>query len=224
MSPSEKTQARAGGGSAPGGGGGPARAAAGARPAGASAPAAAPEVGHLGGGPRPSAGGTAPQPRVSAPAPDRGPARAGERDADRPQAASPDRPAPAPEEHEGDDDAHRRVRLTVARLHLWSVAKLAFLLSVALGIVLVVAVAVVWSLLEATGVFAQLEGLAGEVFGAESDFDLTSVLGLSRVVSVAVFVAVLDVVLVTALAVLAAFLYNTASSLVGGLRLTLSDD
>ena len=42
--------------------------------------------------------------------------------------------------------------------------------------------------------------------------------------ALAIVVGVIDVILLTALATLAAFLYNVSSSLVGGLQLTLTDD
>ena len=127
------------------------------------------------------------------------------------------------EEHEH-GGASRRVRLTVARISPWSVAKLSFLLSVALGVVLVVAVALLWSVLDAMGVFSDVDGVIREVVGSESDFALMDVVGFGRILSVTVFVAVVDVVLLTALATLGALIYNGASALVGGLRLTLSDD
>ena len=49
-------------------------------------------------------------------------------------------------------------------------------------------------------------------------------LGFGRVVSLSIVIAVIDVVLLTALATLGAFLYNIVASLVGGLHLTLTDD
>jgi hypothetical protein len=116
------------------------------------------------------------------------------------------------------------VRLTVARLNPWSVLKLSFLLSVALGVALVVAVAVLWSVLEGMGVFADVDSVIREVVGSESSFDLMQVLGLSRVLSLAVVVAVVDVVLLTVMATLGAVLYNICGALVGGVRLTLTDD
>ena len=49
-------------------------------------------------------------------------------------------------------------------------------------------------------------------------------LGFGRVVSLSIVIAVVDVILLTALATLGAFLYNIVASLVGGLHLTLTDD
>ncbi|PWJ55753.1 Transmembrane protein of unknown function [Quadrisphaera granulorum] len=121
-------------------------------------------------------------------------------------------------------DAPRRVRLSLSRVSLWSVARLAFLLSVALGIIAVVAVTVLWSILNGMGVFAQLDSVISDVVGSESNFRVADLLSLSRVLSVTVFLAVVDVVLLTLLSTLSALLYNLASGLVGGVRLTLSDD
>lgn len=116
------------------------------------------------------------------------------------------------------------MRLSLSRVNLWSVARLAFLLSVALGIIAVVVVTLLWAVLNTMGVFTQLDSVISDVVGTESDFRLADLLSLPRVLSVTVFLAVVDVVLVTLVTTIAALLYNLASGLVGGIRLTLSDD
>ncbi|WP_404386308.1 DUF3566 domain-containing protein [Knoellia locipacati] len=119
----------------------------------------------------------------------------------------------------------RRVRLTVSRVDPWSAMKMSFLLSVALGIAGVVMVAVLWTILAGMGVFESVNGLVGQIIqDGENTFDIMDFLGFGRVVSLAIVVGVIDVILMTALATLAAFLYNVSSSLVGGLQLTLTDD
>lgn len=118
----------------------------------------------------------------------------------------------------------RRARLTVSRVDPWSVLKLSFLLSVGVGIAIVMAAFVFWSVLDGMGLFTQVDSLVRDVVGEESPVELESVFGLGRVLSLATVVAVVDVVLLTALATLGAVLYNLASSLVGGLQVTLSDD
>jgi hypothetical protein len=124
----------------------------------------------------------------------------------------------------GVDSVPRRVRLTLARVDPWSVTKLSFLLSVAVGIALVVATAVIWSVLDGMGVFTDLNGLLKDVVGNEVDFNLLDYVGFGKVISLATVVAVADVVLLTALSTILAFLYNVSSALVGGLHVTLSDD
>lgn len=119
----------------------------------------------------------------------------------------------------------RRVRLTVSRVDPWSAMKMSFLLSVALGIAGVVMISVLWMILAGMGVFDQVNDLVGQIIqDGENSFDIMDFLGFGRVVSLAIVVGVIDVILMTALATLAAFLYNVSSSLVGGLQLTLTDD
>lgn len=119
--------------------------------------------------------------------------------------------------------ATRRVRLLVSRVDPWSVMKLAFLLSVSLGIILVVAVAILWSVLNGMGVWNQLNTITSEITDSEQ-FDIATFVSLSRVVAGATVVAVANVVLMTAMATLGAVIYNITAQLVGGLQVTLSDD
>ena len=122
------------------------------------------------------------------------------------------------------DGAPRRVRLAISRVDPWSVMKLSFLLSVAIGIMIVVAAAVVWLVLDGLSVFTKVNDMVGEIVGKESSPDILQYVKFSRVVSGATFVAVIDVVLLTALSTIGAFLYNITASLVGGVTLTLTDD
>lgn len=119
--------------------------------------------------------------------------------------------------------APRRVRLTVARVDPWSVMKLAFLLSVAIGIAMVVAAGVLWTVLDGMGIFTQVNDFLSQILGA-GRFDVNDYIGFGKVVSLGTVIAVVNVVLLTALATLGAFLYNIATNLVGGLHVTLSDD
>lgn len=117
----------------------------------------------------------------------------------------------------------RRVRLTVSRVDPWSVMKLSFLLSVALGIMVVVASAMVWFVLDSMHVFADIEELLTSI-GSENFLQLMDYLKFDRVMSFATIVGVVDVLLLTALGTIGAFLYNIVSALVGGLHVTLTDD
>jgi nitrogen fixation-related uncharacterized protein len=104
--------------------------------------------------------------------------------------------------------------------------KMAFLLSVAVGIAGVVMVAALWMILSGMGVFADINRTVEEVLNTSngSTFDLMDYIGLGRVVSLSIVIGVIDVILLTAISTLGAFLYNVCSSLVGGLQLTLTDD
>jgi len=120
--------------------------------------------------------------------------------------------------------AARQARLRLARVDPWSVMKVAFLLSVALGIVCVVAVAIVWGVLGAAGVWGSINQSVQNIVGGNSAFNVTDYVGMSRVMGFTMVVAVVDVVLLTAVATLAAFLYNMAAALLGGVEVTLTEE
>lgn len=121
--------------------------------------------------------------------------------------------------------APRRIRLTVSRVDPWSTAKVAFLLSVAFGIAMVVMTAVLWTFLNGMGVFTKVNSMIGSVIQEGGrPFDIMDFVGFWRIISLSIVFAVIDVLLLTTLATLAAFLYNVSSSLVGGVQMTLSDE
>jgi len=145
------------------------------------------------------------------------------------QAASPTGPGPAgsPAPSRPTPRARtRRARLRVVHLDPWSVMKTSFLLSIAFGIVTVVAVAVVWSVLGAAGVWDSINQTVSDVLGGDSaqNFDVQNYVGTSRVLGFTMIVAVVDVVLITAISTLGAFLYNLAAALLGGVEVTLAED
>ncbi len=120
----------------------------------------------------------------------------------------------------------RKARLRMTHVDPWSVMKTAFLLSIALGIVTVIAVAMVWSVLGAAGVWDSINQTVQEVIGGQdgSAFDVENYVGASRVLGFTMIVAVVDVVLITAIATLGAFLYNLAATLLGGIEVTLAEE
>ena len=118
----------------------------------------------------------------------------------------------------------RTVRLTVSAVDPWSVMKMSFLMSVAIGIATIVAFIVLWIVLQATGVMSGLESTMSELAGAESAERIVGIFGFGRVVAAGFIIAVINIVLMTALSTLAAFIYNIGSLIAGGFSLTLTDD
>jgi hypothetical protein len=121
----------------------------------------------------------------------------------------------------------RRARLVLARLDPWSVMKLSFLLAIGLAVMGLVAVVVLWSTLDSMGVFDAVGRTVESVTRAsdtEQGVDINAYVGLERVLTVTALLAGVNIVLMTALATLGAFLYNLAASLVGGLHVTLTED
>jgi hypothetical protein len=122
----------------------------------------------------------------------------------------------------------RKARLRVARVDPWSVMKVSFVLSIAMGIVTIVGTAVVWNVLNALGVFSSLNKTVGDLTsgstGTASSFNLSSFLSFGHVEGYMMVIALVDVVLATALATLGAYLYNLAAGFVGGFEVTLAED
>ncbi|MFE5811693.1 DUF3566 domain-containing protein [Streptomyces sp. NBC_01232] len=120
----------------------------------------------------------------------------------------------------------RKARLRVAKADPWSVMKVSFLLSIALGICTIVAAAVLWMVMDAMGVFSTVGGTISEATGSNegNGFDLQAFMSLPRVLIFTSVIAVIDVVLATALATLGAFIYNLSAGFVGGVELTLAED
>jgi hypothetical protein len=119
----------------------------------------------------------------------------------------------------------RRARLTLARIDPWSVTKTAFMLSLAVAIVTVVATSVLWLFLSSTGVFDEVGGTFGDLFGGSSStVSLTALLSFTRVFGVALLLAAVEVVLITTLATLFALLYNLTVGISGGLEVSLVQD
>ncbi len=141
-------------------------------------------------------------------------------------------PAPAPPREQRQPSGStgvrrpRRARLRLTHIDPWSVLKTSLLLSIALGIVTVVAVSVVWAVLNASGLWDSINATVGEVVGTEAsaDFRIQDYVGTERVLGFTMLVAAVDVVLITVVCTLGAFLYNLAAALLGGLEVVLAED
>lgn len=120
----------------------------------------------------------------------------------------------------------RRARLRLSRVDPWSVMKTSFLLAIAFGVVTVVSVLMVWSVLGAAGVWESINATVQNVLGEQSPtvFDVEDYLGTERVIGFTLIIAVVDVILLTAIATLSAFLYNLAAALLGGVEVTLAEE
>src|SRR3954452_18618945 len=151
------------------------------------------------------------------------------RPARQPEAARSPAPAATPTPAPAGKSAPRRSRraqLRLVQIDAWSVMKTSFLLSIALGIVLVVAVSIIWSVLGASGVWDSINSIVQQAVGNSTGkpFDIQQYVGTSRVLGLTMIVAVLDVILITAIATLGAFLYNLSAALLGGVEVTLAED
>lgn len=118
----------------------------------------------------------------------------------------------------------RKARLLVSKVEPFSVLKIAFLLSVAFGVITVVGAVGIWAVLDLSGTFDSFNELIRSAIGADDTFDLRASISLGQIASYATIIAVVNVVVISVVSMLGAVLYNIASSLVGGAGVTLTDD
>jgi hypothetical protein len=112
--------------------------------------------------------------------------------------------------------ATKQVRLKLVYVDFWSAVKLSFLVAVSLGVVLVVATILVYLVLQSTGIFTKLDDLLIDVL-SEPDFSITDSFSLGAVGLFAVIVAILNIVVGTALGAIVSVLYNFSVRITGGL-------
>ncbi|GAA2739665.1 MULTISPECIES: DUF3566 domain-containing protein [Kitasatospora] len=121
----------------------------------------------------------------------------------------------------------RKARLRVTKVDPWSVMKVSFLLSLAVGVIIIVASALLWMILDGLGVFDSISSTLKDVTGNDSSsggFNLMDYIGFGKVFMFTTLIAVVDVVLMTALCTLGAFIYNYAAGFAGGVELTLAEE
>jgi len=110
----------------------------------------------------------------------------------------------------------KQVRLKLVYVDFWSTVKLSFLAGICLAIIAVVGTFLIWTVLDRTGIFDQVNSLFKDISGAGGS-DLRSILGLGQVMGFSLIVAILDIVVVTALGAVFALLYNLSRKITGGL-------
>jgi hypothetical protein len=110
----------------------------------------------------------------------------------------------------------KQVRLKLVYIDFWSSVKLSFLVGLCLAIIAIVGTFLVWTVLNQTGIFDQVNSLFKDISGAGGS-DLKSILGLGQVMGFSLVVGILDVVVITALGAVFALLYNLSVKITGGL-------
>lgn len=127
-------------------------------------------------------------------------------------------------EEEPATEGPRRAHLRVSRVDPWSVMKTSFILSLGVGIVVIVAIVLLWMILTAFGVFEAINKTVNDVAGSSTSFDLMELISFGRVFGYSLVLAAFEVVMTSALATLVAAIYNVTSGFTGGFEVTLSED
>lgn len=119
----------------------------------------------------------------------------------------------------------RQAHLTLARVDPWSVMKFSFVASVAAFIILFVAIAVLYMVLDMLGVFTSLEHTISTISSSQGNVgtNISRWLSPSRVLGYTGMLGALNIVLITALSTIGAVIYNLIAHTVGGIEVTLRE-
>jgi Transmembrane domain of unknown function (DUF3566) len=115
-----------------------------------------------------------------------------------------------------------RASMQIRRIDPWSTLKVSLTLSVALFFVWMVAVAFLYLVLGGMGVWAKLNSNVGDLLNNTSGSS-GELVSAGTIFGGAVLIGLVNIVLLTAMATIAAFVYNLATDLIGGVEVTLAD-
>jgi hypothetical protein len=110
----------------------------------------------------------------------------------------------------------KQVRLKLVYIDFWSAVKFSFLIAAAVGVIIFVAVLLIWTVLASTGVFDQVSKLMQDVSG-QSSLTVSNVISFAQVMGFTLVIAALNVVVGTVLGAIACVLYNLSVRITGGI-------
>ena len=112
--------------------------------------------------------------------------------------------------------ATKQVRLKLVYIDFWSVVKMSFLIAVCFGIILIVATFLIWTVLNSTSIFGQINTLLRDILD-DPGYNILDTFSLVKVMLFTSIVAALNVVVGTALGAVVTMLYNFSVRITGGL-------
>ncbi|BBX10834.1 DUF3566 domain-containing protein [Mycolicibacterium aichiense] len=115
-----------------------------------------------------------------------------------------------------------RASMQIRRIDPWSALKVSLLLSVALFFVWMVAVAFLYLVLGGMGVWSKLNSNVGDLLTATSGGG-GELVSSGTIFGGAALIGLVNIVLLTAMATVGAFIYNLSTDIVGGVEVTLAD-
>jgi hypothetical protein len=119
--------------------------------------------------------------------------------------------------------APRKASLQIRRFDPWSVLKLSLVLSVAMFLMWLVAVGVLYGVLNGMGVWDKLNGTWNDLASVNESGGGEQLISAGRVFGISAVVGAVNIVLVTAFATVSAFVYNVSADLAGGIEVTLAE-
>jgi transmembrane protein DUF3566 len=115
-----------------------------------------------------------------------------------------------------------RASMQIRRIDPWSTLKVSLLLSVALFFVWMIAVAFLYLVLGGMGVWAKLNSNVGDLLN-NTGGNAGELVSSGTIFGGAVLIGLVNIVLLTAMATIGAFVYNLTTDLIGGIEVTLGD-
>lgn len=115
-----------------------------------------------------------------------------------------------------------RASMQIRHIDPWSALKVSLLLSVALFFVWMVAVAILYLVLGMMGVWTKLNSNVGDLVLATSGGG-GELVSSGTIFGGAALIGLVNIVLLTAMATVGAFVYNLSTDIVGGIEVTLAD-
>lgn len=116
----------------------------------------------------------------------------------------------------------RQAALQLRRLDPWSALKLALVLAVVLFFVWLVAIGVLYGVLDGIGVWDRLNGTYADLVSGETQTG-APLISAGRVFGLAAVIGAVNSLLFAVAVTIAAFVYNVSADLVGGVEVTLSE-
>lgn len=113
-----------------------------------------------------------------------------------------------------------RATIQLRKIDPWSTLKISLVIAVSLFFVWMVAIGLLYAVLDGMGVWDRLNSAFTEIVNESGDGGLVSA---GQVFGYAAVIGIINVVLFTALTTIGSFIYNLSSDLVGGVEVTLAD-
>jgi hypothetical protein len=114
-----------------------------------------------------------------------------------------------------------RASMQIRRIDPWSTLKVSLVLSVALFFVWMIAVAFLYLVLGGMGVWSKLNSNVGDLLNNTSGS--VELVSSGTIFGAAVLIGLVNIVLLTAMATIGAFVYNLTTDLIGGVEVMLAD-
>jgi cell division protein FtsL len=119
----------------------------------------------------------------------------------------------------------RQAMLTLSRVEPWSVMKFSFVASVVAFVILFVAVAVLYMVLSALGVFDSLQNTVTNITSGQgtAGTNISHYFSASLILGYTAMLGALNIVLITAMSTVGSVVYNLIAKTIGGIEVTLRE-